>query len=552
VFATDSENRITFVNHSAEKIFDRMEADLIGRPAHEHLKHTCPDGSSHSPEDCPFNPGREHGIPEAGEEFIIRGDGLKTPISFFSNPLRQEGRLIGSLVSFNDISDRIATEERIHQLAFFDSLTQLPNRRLLLDRLGQSQAVSARQQLFGAVLFIDVDGFKDINDTLGHEFGDALLCELARRLRTELREEDTVARFGGDEFVVILESLDIDQSRAAVYAKRVADKILISQRQPFSMNGKDCHTSVSIGVVIFRGHDEVLDEILKRSDIAMYEAKKLGRNQARFFDPAMQMELEKRTRVESDLGQAIAAGQFKLYYQKRVDCLGKTLGAEGLLRWVHPERGFVSPAEFIPLSEKTGQIVPIGRWVLQEACRRLKSWEKNGFTQKLMLSINVSTREFRHDDFVPQVLATLDESGLNGSSLEMEITEGMMLDNIEGFIRKMDILRERGITFSLDDFGTGYSSLSYLKKLPIHTLKIDQSFVRELVTDKNDEAIVRTIIQIGQTLCKEVIAEGVETPAQRLKLEQLGCRHFQGYLFGKPVPVDIFESEHLSEQVSRV
>lgn len=543
VYATDVNGLVTFMNMSAEQILGWTEREMIGRRAHDAIHYLRTDGTPYSAETSPLLEASRSGHSAAGEEYFVHRDGHFIPVSYRLNPLKQEGRLLGSLVSFRDISERVKSEERINQLAFFDPLTNLPNRRLLLDRLGQALAVSSRQQLFGAVLFIDLDHFKVINDTLGHECGDVMLKEVAKRLRSELREEDTVARLGGDEFVVILEELDSDGSRAAAQTKVVGDKILEKLSKPYLLNEKEWGCTASIGIVMFRGHDETLEDILKRSDLAMYDAKKAGRNSLRFFDPAMQFELEKRTRLESDLRRALAEEQFTLYYQKRVDSRGQVKGAEALLRWIQPERGIVPPMEFIPLSEETGLIVPLGQWVLREACRQLKFWEGRDETKRLVLSVNVSAKEFEQEDFVEKVGRALRDTGANASLLELEITESMLLENIEDLIKKMRALRGLGISFALDDFGTGYSSLSYLKKLPLHKLKIDQSFIRDLETDKNDEAIVRTVIQIGRTLGLEVIAEGVESHSQCRMLEKHGCHNFQGYLFGRPVPIGIFEEE---------
>ena len=543
VYATDVNGVVTFMNLSAEQILGRSEREMIGRKAEDIILHRCPDSTTHSPQDCSLSEVNARGVAAEGEEYLVHGDGHAVPVSFRANPLNHKGELLGSLVSFRDISDRLKSEEKIHQLAFFDPLTALPNRRLLLDRLGQAMAASVRPQIYGAVLFIDVDHFKVINDTLGHEAGDALLKEVARRLSAGLREEDTVARFGGDEFVVILEELDTDHSRAAVKAKHIGDKILSMLCRPYLLNEQAHDCSASIGVVMFRAHDQSLEEILKRSDLAMYDAKRMGRNVLRFFEPAMQIKLENRARLEADLRRALAENQFQLYYQKRVDQQGRAKGAEALLRWLRPGGGLVPPLDFIPLSEETGPIVPIGQWVLFEACRQLKSWEGHDELSRLMLSINVSAKEFAQDNFVDNVRNTLRDTGAKPALLELEITESMLLVNVDEFIRKMRELSELGIHFALDDFGTGYSSLSYLKKLPLHKLKIDQSFIRDLESDTNDEAIVETIIQIGKSLGLEVIAEGVETHTQCRLLEKHGCHNFQGYLFGKPVPIEIFEQE---------
>ena len=453
-----------------------------------------------------------------------------------------DGEVSHYVGSFTDITAYKKTQDEVVSLAFYDQLTELPNRRLLLDRLQHALAASNRNKLFGALLYIDLDHFKNINDTQGHDVGDVMLQEIARRLRLTVREQDTIARLGGDEFVVLLEELSADQEHAATQAKLVGGKLMDTLRHPYTLQGKEYPASISIGVALFRNLDSGgIHEILKRADMAMYEAKKAGRNTLRFFDPAMQIALENRAWLESDLREASAEGRFILLYQRQVNSQGRIMGAETLLRWRHPERDLLTPKEFIGLSEETGLILPIGQWVLKEACHRLKAWESRPDTSKLMLSVNVSAREFKQENFVDNVMRILKETGAKPSLLELEITESMLLDNIDEFIEKMRVLRDAGVSFALDDFGTGYSSLSYLKKLPLNRLKIDQSFVQDLEHDPNDEAIVQTIIQMGQTLGLEVIAEGVETQAQCTMLEQYGCHHFQGYLFGAPTSLDSFE-----------
>jgi len=390
-------------------------------------------------------------------------------------------------------------------------------------------------------LFIDLDHFKTINDTEGHEYGDLLLRAVAQRLGAVLRETDTISRPGGDEFVVILEDIGPDREQAAACAKFTSDRILQALAKRYYLQEREYTGTASIGVVLFRDREDTIDELLKRSDMAMYQAKKAGRGVARFFDPLMQAAFEKRIKLESDIRKAIDLGQFELYYQLRVAGGGRPLGAEALLRWTHPERGLVAPGEFIPLCEETGLILPIGAWVLEAACAQLRAWEAHEATRALKLSVNISAKQFRQDNFVEQVLGVLDKTGIDPTRLELELTESMFLENIEQSIAKMQSLRDIGVLFALDDFGTGYSSLSYLKKLPLSQIKIDQSFVRDIADDKNDEIIAQTIIKMGQTLGLEVIAEGVETEEQRRILEQHGCENFQGYLFGRPVPIAAFE-----------
>jgi diguanylate cyclase (GGDEF)-like protein/PAS domain S-box-containing protein len=442
---------------------------------------------------------------------------------------------------FRDISNRKKSEQEIHHLAFYDSLTQLPNRRLLMDRLQQAMAVSARNGWHGALLFLDLDNFKTINDTQGHAVGDQLLIEAARRLQACLREGDSVARLGGDEFVVVLEDLSGDAEEAANQAEDVAQKVQAVLNEPYMLQEQECMSPVSIGISLFRGHHENADDVLTQADVAMYQAKVSGRNSIRFFDPQMQRALEIRADLEADLRHALERGQFQLHYQLQVDNLRRPLGAEVLLRWNHPKRGFVSPKEFIPLAEETGLIVPIGLFVLEQACKQLQGWQNDSITRGMVLSVNVSAKQLRQPDFVFQVQRVLQESGAKPSLLKLELTESTVLDNVEYTINKMRELRLLGLSFSLDDFGTGYSSLQYLKQLPLDQIKIDQSFVRDIVSDINDAAIVQTIIAMTTALGLGVIAEGVETIEQYQFLDQHGCHSFQGYLFGKPLPIEQFE-----------
>ena len=442
----------------------------------------------------------------------------------------------------SDISQRKQSEQEIHQLAFYDPLTMLPNRRLLLDRLHQAMAVSMRSGRHGALLFLDLDHFKTINDTQGHATGDLLLIEVARRLQSCVREGDSVARLGGDEFVVVLEELSHQMDEAATQTELVAEKIRNALGQPYLLEEYECHTTPSIGISLFRGHLDSMEDLLKHADVAMYQAKTAGRNVIRFFDPQMQMTLDTRIGLEADLRRALARQQFRLYYQVQVDGRGKATGAEVLLRWEHPERGLVSPAQFIPLTEETGLIVPIGLWVLETACTQLNAWQHDALTCDLTLAVNVSARQFRQADFVAQVQQVLLESGAKPSHLKLELTESTVLENVEDTIAKMRELKLLGISFSMDDFGTGYSSLQYLKRLPLDQIKIDRSFVLDISSDPNDAAIVQAIIAMTQALGLNVIAEGVETEAQRDFLDKHGCHAFQGYLYSKPVPLEQFEA----------
>jgi diguanylate cyclase (GGDEF)-like protein/PAS domain S-box-containing protein len=443
---------------------------------------------------------------------------------------------------FRDISLRKKSEQEIHQLAFYDPLTGLPNRRLLIDRLQQALAVSARNGRYGALLFLDLDHFKTINDTQGHAMGDQLLVEVARRLQTCVREGDSVARLGGDEFVLLLEDLSAEADEAASQTEAVAEKIRMELDKPYLLDGFECLSTVSIGISLFFNHRESSEDLLMHADVAMYQAKMAGRNAIRFFDPQMQTALDTRASLEADLRYALEKRQFRLYYHIQVDKLNHPLGAEVLLRWAHPERGLVSPKEFIPLAEETGLIVHIGLWVLQAVCAQLKAWQKHASTRDLTLAVNVSARQFRQPDFVAQIQHVLQNSGAKPSYLKLELTESTVLENVEDTIAKMRELKLLGVGFSMDDFGTGYSSLQYLKRLPLDQIKIDQSFVRDITTNSNDAAIVQTIIAMTDALGLSVIAEGVESEAQREFLDLHGCHAFQGYLFGKPIPLDQFEA----------
>ncbi|HEX5337448.1 MAG TPA: EAL domain-containing protein, partial [Gallionella sp.] len=468
-------------------------------------------------------------------------NGATFPAEVLLSAMELDGKKVLQ-ATVRDITERKQAEQQIHQLAFYDVLTGLPNRRLLMDRLHQALSVSARNGQYGAVLFLDLDHFKTLNDTRGHDIGDLLLLEVARRLKSCVRDGDTVARLGGDEFVLALETLSTITDEAVTQAERVAEKIHAALNQPYQLREHIHHTTPSIGIVLFRGHQASIDELLKYADTAMYQAKTAGRNAIRFYDPVMQAALEARIELEAALRQALDKQQFRLYYQIQVDSLCRPLGAEALLRWEQPERGLVSPAQFIPLAEETGLIVPMGLWVLQSACGQLAAWHRDARMRNLTLAVNVSAKQFRQPDFVDQVRRILLESGANPARLKLELTESTVLENVEDTISKMRELKMIGMHFSMDDFGTGYSSLQYLKLLPLDQIKIDQSFVRDIASDPNDAAIVQTIIAMSDALGLEVIAEGVETEAQREFLDRHGCGAFQGYLFSKPVPLDEFEA----------
>ena len=445
-----------------------------------------------------------------------------------------------------DITERKVKEDEISYLAFYDPLTGLPNRRLLQDRLHQAMANSKRSGQRGALLFIDLDNFKTLNDTLGHDKGDTLLQQVALRLTKSVREIDTVARLGGDEFVVMLEQLSTLPEKAAAQSRMIGEKILTELARPYQIAEHSYTSSASIGITLFYASQESSDELMKRADIAMYQAKAAGRNTLRFFDDRMQSAVSARVKMEHDLRLGLQLNQFILHYQPQVDRDGHIIGVEALIRWQHPERGMVSPAEFIPLAEECGIICELGNWVLNEACQQLHRWAANPATKDISLAVNISAPQIHQPDFTAQVMAAISDAGITPARLKLELTESLLLNDTEEIISKMIELKKGGIGFSLDDFGTGYSSLSYLKRLPLDQLKIDQSFVRDLLTDPNDAAIASTIVTLAQSMGLNVIAEGVETEAQRDKLANLGCHTYQGYLFGYPAPGDELLSRILS------
>ncbi len=453
------------------------------------------------------------------------------------------GRAATYIVLSHDITERRNADDEIRQLAFYDVLTKLPNRRLLMDRLQTALAFSARTRHFGALLFLDMDRFKTINDTLGHDHGDIMLQQVALRIQSCLREADTVARLGGDEYVVILHDLDANAAIATRKSARVAEKIRLALAAPYQLNDHERYSSPSIGVCMYLGNEVEAEELLKGADVAMYKAKDDGRNLVRFFDHAMQLAVEIRSLLDIELRQCVLEQQLQLYYQIQVDQDGVALGAEALVRWLHPVRGLVPPAHFIGIAEESNLIIDIGNWVLDAGCQQLKAWSARSSTQHLTLAVNVSAHQFKQPQFVDLVTAAVLRHGIDPSRLKLELTESVILEDVDGIIAKMHLLKSLGVALSLDDFGTGYSSLSYLKLLPLDQIKIDQSFVTDIETDPNDAVMVRSIIDLARNFKLGVIAEGVETSAQLDFLIRNGCREFQGYYFGRPVPIEAFEQQ---------
>lgn len=447
-----------------------------------------------------------------------------------------------------DITSQKEAEEQIEQLAFYDPLTGLPNRRLFHDRLGHAMTLSARTNSYGAVLFLDLDRFKELNDTAGHGVGDLLLVQVARRLQSRLREADTVARLGGDEYIILLEELGDDLHQAMHHCETTASQLKSTFEQLFILDGREYHSTFSMGICMFRGHEISADEVLKRADSAMYQAKNHGRSMMRFYDPKLQSELEERAYIVGELRRAVATESLQLYLQPIVDRQQELLGAEVLLRWEHPHRGFIPPGEFIPLAEDSGLIEAIGKWVLEQACEILSYWRQDARLAHLYLSINVSPRQFRRRNFVSEVKSVVSTFGIPANKIMLELTETVLLDDLQVTRQKMNVLKELGIGFSLDDFGTGYSSLDYLKRLPFDQLKIDRSFVCDIGRDSTATKIVNATLAMGQLLDINMVAEGVETRQQFEFLAAHDCQKYQGYLFGKPIPSGLFPANREADE----
>ncbi len=536
VITIDDQGFIESFNQAAAAIFGYSPEEVLGRnvkmlmPEPHQSRH---DGYlAHS-----YGKPQRQVIGAQREVDGLRKDGSVFPLSVSVTRITQGARLT-SIGVVRDISEQRANQEEIHRLAFYDRLTNLPNRRLLLDRLQHAMLNSTRTERYGAVFLLDLDHFKQLNDSLGHEVGDALLKQVALRLLACVREGDSVARMGGDEFVVLLEGLYEHEREAASQARDVADKVLASLGQIYRLPTLEHSSTPSIGIVLFLGQEESVEELLKQADMAMYQAKSAGRNTACFFDPAMQAAATARTELEAQLRRGVLGDEFVLHYQIQVGEDGAPLGVEALVRWNHPTRGLVTPGHFITLAEETRLILPLGQWVLETACQQLVAWATQGATAHWTVAVNVSALQFAQPNFVANVQAALEKTGANPRLLKLELTESMLADDVEDVIRKMKQIKTAGVDFSLDDFGTGYSSLSLLKRLPLGQIKIDQSFVRDVLNDPGDAVVARTIVALGHSMGLNVIAEGVETQAQRDHLHGMGCDAFQGYYFGRPVAPD--------------
>ena len=552
MFVLDRQGYATYVNRAACRLLGYQREALLGKQ----LLPLILSPANQPPYLGGVNPlldPQRWQQPYEGENVFVSASGKTFPVEVSSRPVRRKDRFVRTVTVFSDISERKAHSEHVYHLAYHDALTGLPNRRLLFERLQESLGRNSGGSR-GALLFSDLDRFKQINDTLGHKVGDALLQAVAGRMLRVIGDQGLVAHTGGDEFAVLLEGLDPDAERASAQARNLAEKLRSSMHEPFGIDSQYHQMSVSIGVALFDGPDTGADELLKRADIAMYEAKASGRNAIRFFDHDIAMHLSQRVALEAELNQALALQQFRVFYQPQFDSSGRMVGAEALVRWLHPQRGLVMPGQFIPLAEETGLILPLGQWVLDHVCQQIERWRGQPVLGELVISVNLCAHQLLQANFVESVTSVLMATGADASRLQLELTESVLAHNIDDATHKMRRLVALGVQFALDDFGTGYSSLSYLKRLPIQQLKIDASFVRDLQTDPNDVVITQTIIALGQSLGLEVIAEGVETEAQRDILRQQGCQLFQGYFYARPQAladlVDLVHKVHPLSQES--
>ena len=533
IMITDDHENIIQVNNAFTRITGYSASDVIGKTPRlfKSGKHDQEFYKSF------WQSLNEHGYWQ-GEVWNRRKDQEVYPVGQTVTAIRDEkGNITHYLSTFDDITVFKKNEERIEKLAFYDPLTKLANRRLLIDHLSLAKAHSTRSKQHFALLFIDLDHFKNLNDTLGHNEGDQLLLQVSQRLVEAVRDGDTVARLGGDEFLILVQELNEDDLVAGQQAKNIAEKILKTLNIPYKLKNQEFTISASIGISLYQDHHESIDEMMIRSDLAMYQAKSAGRNTYRFFNPGMQEEIKNRIELENELRTALENEEFRLFYQPKVDPNGCILGYEALIRWQHPTKGLLLPGSFIEISEESGIIKEIGQWVVLKACQKLAIWQSSEKTKHLSIAVNISEQQLNQEHFVETIYKEVGASSCDPKSLQLEITESMLMTNIEESISKITQLKNLGITFAIDDFETGYSSLNYLKKLPIDSVKIDRSFINEMLTDSHDNAIVNSVIALSKTLGLTAIAEGVETPEQKEYLIELGCSVLQGFLFDKPKPV---------------
>lgn len=536
--ANPSDPKIVYLNDAFETLTGFSRADMLGKSPRLLL-----GMASQLTELERIREAARQLLPVRAELIIYRKDGSLLWVELDAMPVKQDRKNMQHWVTVARVINKRKVAEKIEYLAFYDALTRLPNRQLLMDRLelalsenhNSDEGITTTAN--GALMFIDLDNFKVLNDTLGHATGDLLLRKVAIRLSACVRLRDTVARLGGDEFVVMLESLPTDPALATEYSRKVGEKILLSLSEPYDLLSAQHDSTCSIGITMFSKQQQNVSDLLRQADLAMYQAKADGRNSLRFFDPAMQAAVNANAAMHSELRQSLRKGDFLVHYQPQVGRNAHMFGVEALVRWQHPQRGLVYPNEFIAQAEESGLILPLGKWVLETACDQLASWALREETLHLTISVNVSVRQFRQPEFVEFVMTTIQTFGIDASKLKLELTETLLATGMDVTIEKMGMLKDVGVTLSIDDFGIGYSSLSHLKHLPLDQLKIDRSFVRDILTDPNDAAIARTIIGLAQSLGLDVMAEGVETEAQRALLDRFGCGCYQGHLFCKALPI---------------
>ena len=530
VVSTDLSLRVTYLNVVAERLTGWSRQNAAGRPVHEVLHIIGADRKeARNPMASAISENKTVAL--TPDCILIRRDGSEFAIEDSSAPIHdRHGQVTGAVMVFHDVSAVRATTLRMSHLAQHDALTELPNRILLIDRLTEAIALAARNRRQLAVLFLDVDRFKHINDSMGHMIGDRLLQSIAQRLLDCVRASDTVSRQGGDEFVILLP--EVARSQDALVC---ADKVLEVLRFPHRIDEHVLHVTASIGIVTYPEDGADCETLIRHADFAMYDAKDNGRDNRQVFKRDLNVRARKRQSVEDDLRHALERHEFRLHYQPKVNLrTGQIIGVEALIRWSHPELGMVSPAEFIPIAEECGLIVPIGRWVLAEACHQAQAWQEIGLVP-ILISVNISSVELRSRTFLDGVSATLADTGLEGRFLELELTETFLMQESSSTASMLRDLKQLGVTLALDDFGTGYSSLSHLRRFPIDTLKIDQSFVHSITTNAEDASIVRALIGMGKNLHMRVVAEGVETAEQLATLQEGGCPFGQGYYFGLPL-----------------
>jgi diguanylate cyclase (GGDEF)-like protein/PAS domain S-box-containing protein len=537
IVITDTDARILYVNEAFKRITGYALDEVVGRNPRVLNNGLTPRATY-----VEMWAALSRGEVWRGEFHNTRKDGSNYLELATVAPIKDAAGAVTHYVAVKeDITQRKQSEALLHRLAYFDALTELPNRALLHDRVAQAIRSSVRKDSYGMLMLIDIDRFRQLNDSLGHAAGDRLLCAVAERLRKLMREEDTIARHGDDDFAVLIEHIGDTEDEAIAHAEHVARKVQRGLDAPYSLGvGEDERhfVTLSIGISLFHDGESSLDTLLKQAEVALYRAKRDGRNTVCFFNPEMQAVVDAHARMEARIHEALEAEAFRVFYQPQFDRRGRVTGAEALVRWPQADGSMVSPAEFIPLAEDTGQIVRLGLWVLRTACAQLVAWQADERTRGLTIAVNVSARQFHQPDFVASVTRTVSAAGIDPGRLKLELTESAILSDLNETVIRMNQLRAIGIQFALDDFGTGYSSLSYLKRLPFAQLKIDQSFIRDMARDEGSEAIVLAVLSMSHALGLEVVAEGVETPAQRDFLRQHGCEFYQGYLFGKPVPIE--------------